>query len=111
MMTKDQYENLKTDSAHNQLRAIHKLTRNVGDSIDDAVQQMTYAMDLSIQFKSWMKKWDGDNAVTESDLAKANQFSRQTTSILSSLQSMSRMIDKVWLKSREMQNFIPPEVR
>ena len=111
MMTKEKYQNLKTDSAHNQIKALQRLVATVGDSIDDAVQQMTYATGLSSQFKSWMKKWVDEDAVIENDLSEANKLSHQITAILSGLQSMSQMVDKVWLKTRKMPDRMPPEIR
>ena len=111
MMTKEKYQNLKTDSAHNQIKALQRLVATVGDSIDDAVQQMTYASDLSHHFKSWMEKWENEDAVTESDLSEANRLSKQTSALLSVLQSTSQKIDDVWLKTRKMPDRMPPEIR
>ena len=111
MMDHDKYESLKTATAHDQLKALHVVVRNVGESIDDAVHQMTYAMDLSHRVESWMKKWESEDVVTDKDLSEVVKLSRQVTAILSGLQSMSGMMDKVWMKSRKLTEHMPAELK
>jgi len=111
MMGNEKYQALKTDTAHNQLKALHAIVRNVGESIDDAVHQMTYAMDLSHQVKSWMTKWVDEDVVTENDLSESKKLAAQMTAILSGLQSMSSIMDKTWMKSRKFIDYMPAELK